>query len=154
MRDNIIKFLATGGLVGYLPKMPGTFGTLVAIPLAWPFLMLDYRAGAGVLILFLAFSSYISGEAEILYGGKDPGKIVIDEIMGFLVTVYLLPFTAFNIILGFLLFRFFDILKPFPIRRFDKGLGGGFGVVFDDVLAGIYANISLHIIIKLWSYYG
>ena len=151
MKDSLIKFLATGGFIGYLPKMPGTFGTLVAIPLAWPFLKLDSGAGAGVLLLFLAFSSYVSGEAEILFGGKDPGKIVIDEIMGFLVTVYLLPFTAFNIILGFLLFRFFDILKPFPISRFDRGLRGGFGVVFDDVLAGIYANISLHIIIILWS---
>ena len=77
---------------------------------------------------------------------KDDGRIVIDEMMGFFITMLWVPKTARFIVIGFFLFRFFDILKPFPIRRLEKKIKGGFGVVLDDVLAGIYANIVLRLI--------
>ncbi|MEE9543598.1 MAG: phosphatidylglycerophosphatase A [Thermodesulfobacteriota bacterium] len=97
------------------------------------------------VILFIA-ASYISGEAEKNFGSSDPGKIIIDEILGFTVAFFLLPFTLFNVIIIFLLFRFFDILKPFPISYLDKRVKGGKGIVLDDAVAGVFANIVMHLI--------
>lgn len=94
---------------------------------------------------FLAI--YVSGEAENLFRKKDAPQIVIDEIAGFQFTMFLITPTVWHILCGFLLFRFFDILKPFPAGYCQKRLSGGYGVVMDDVAAGIYANISLTLLI-------
>jgi len=85
-----------------------------------------------------------------IFRKKDDPRIVIDEVMGFLITMLWLPKTILFIILGFFLFRFFDILKPFPIRQWERKLKGGIGVVLDDVMAAIYANIILHLISSLF----
>lgn len=90
----------------------------------------------------------MSGEAEKIFNEKDSSRIVIDEIVGFQFTMFLITPTVLHIFLGFLLFRFFDIAKPFPIRLCERKFPGGYGVVGDDIVAGIYANIFLLLLIK------
>ncbi|MDI6809693.1 MAG: phosphatidylglycerophosphatase A, partial [Candidatus Eisenbacteria bacterium] len=97
------------------------------------------------LITLFFLSSWISERAEKFLGKRDDQRIVIDEIMGFFVAMLWVPKTALFIIIGFILFRFFDIVKPPPIRLVERARGG-YGVVLDDVMAGVYANIILHII--------
>jgi len=101
------------------------------------------------LIGFFFLSVWVSENGERFLGKKDDQRIVIDEIMGFLITMLWVPKTLRFVIIGFCLFRFFDILKPFPIRRLEKGFKGGFGVVLDDVVAGVYANIVLRLIYRI-----
>jgi len=147
--NRFILILATGFGVGYSPIAPGTLGTLIAIPVYYFLSTIPSPLYEITLIAFLFLSVWISENAEIFFGKKDDTRIVIDEMIGFLITMLWVPKTTRFIIIGFFLFRFFDILKPFPIRGLEKRLKGGFGVVLDDVLAGVYANIILQII----SYY-
>jgi phosphatidylglycerophosphatase A len=142
----LIKILATGFGVGYSPIAPGTAGTLVAIPIYYFLSDIPSPLYEITLMGFFFLSVWISENAEAFFGKKDDPRIVIDEVMGFLITMLWLPKTILFIILGFFLFRFFDILKPFPIRQWERRLKGGFGVVLDDVMAAIYANIILHLI--------
>ena len=143
---HFILILATGFGVGYSPIAPGTLGTLVAIPVYYFLSNISSPIYEITLIGFFFLSVWISENAEIFFGKKDDQKIVIDEMMGFLITMLWVPKTIRFIIIGFFLFRFFDILKPFPIRRLERRLKGGFGVVLDDVMAGAYGNIILQII--------
>ncbi len=140
-----IVILATGFGVGYSPIAPGTMGTLIAIPVYYFLSAIPSPLYEITLIAFFFLSVWISENAEISFGKKDDPGIVIDEMVGFLITMLWVPKTTLFIILGFFLFRFFDILKPFPIRHLERGFKGGFGVVLDDVLAGIYANIILQL---------
>jgi len=144
--DRIVIFLATGAYSGLSPFAPGTAGTLAAIPVY----LLFYQLGdLAYLLLFLALlplSFTISARAEKLFGAKDSGMIVIDEIAGYLVTMFMIPLSVEYIIIGFFLFRFFDITKIYPASAAEK-MGGGPGVVMDDVVAGIYANLSLRLLI-------
>jgi len=149
MHDRVIRIAATGLGSGLSPCAPGTVGTLIGIPLylifsrfSWPIYLLS-------IIAFSLLAVYISQEAERIYSEKDPGRIVIDEIAGFQVTMFLVAPTFPHIVLGFVLFRIFDILKPFPIRFCEKKLPGGYGVVGDDIVAGIYGNILLLLLIRL-----
>ena len=141
-----ILLLATGFGVGYSPIAPGTLGTLVAIPIYYFLSEISSPLYEITLIGLFFLSVWISENAERLFAKKDDQRIVIDEIVGFLITMLWVRKTLPFIIIGFFLFRFFDILKPFPIRRLEKGLKGGYGVVLDDVVAGIYANIVLQVI--------
>jgi phosphatidylglycerophosphatase A len=141
-----IVILATGFGVGYSPIAPGTLGTLITIPVYYFISAIPSPIYELTLITFLFLSSWISGQAQNYLGKQDDPRIVIDEMMGFLITMIWLPKTIFFVVAGFFLFRFFDILKPFPIRRIEKRWRGGYGVVLDDVLAGIYANIILQLI--------
>jgi len=140
-----ILLLASGFGAGYVPMVPGTAGTLVAIPIFLVLSSIPFPLHELTILTFFFFASWISGEAERYWGRKDHPRIVIDEIMGYLIAMLWLPKTTLFIILGFFLFRFFDIVKPPPIRLLEK-VKGGFGVVLDDVVAGIYANIVLQII--------
>jgi phosphatidylglycerophosphatase A len=140
-----IILMASGFGAGYSPIAPGTFGTLVAIPIYLVLSRIPFPIYELTLLTFFFLSSWISDRAQNYWGRKDHPRIVIDEILGFLVTMLWVPKTALLIILGFFLFRFFDILKPPPIRLMEKARGG-YGVVLDDVLAGIYSNIILQII--------
>jgi len=146
-----VILLATGFGAGFFPVVPGTLGTLVAIPIYYFISSISSPLYELTLVAFFFFSSWISNQAEGYWGTKDDRRIVIDEIMGFLVTMLWIPKTLFSIAAGFILFRFFDILKPFPIRRLER-VKSGYGVVLDDVLAGIYSNIILHIILRFWSW--
>jgi phosphatidylglycerophosphatase A len=146
-RHDLIVFLATGCFSGFLPGMPGTWGTFAAIPLVMvvhlgPTWMQGVATG-----LFFLFAVWVAGKGEILLGGHDPPCIVIDEMCGFLVSLLWVPLTPLTLIAGFLLFRFFDIMKPPPIRTVERRLRGGLGVVMDDVLAGICTMILLRLVL-------
>jgi phosphatidylglycerophosphatase A len=141
-----ILLIATGFGAGYSPIAPGTFGTLVAIPIYYFLSDIPFPLYEITLAGFFFLAVWASEIAEKYFVKKDDTKIVIDEMMGFFITMLWVTKTHLFILVGFILFRFFDILKPFPIRYLEKRLKGGFGVVMDDVLAGIYANILLHMI--------
>jgi len=145
-RQLIIKFLASGFLTGYFPVAPGTIGSLVGI-LACFFLQdVPFTIYAIVVILILIAGIYIAGEAEKIYQTKDSSHIVIDEIAGIFFTFIYLPKGISFLLVGFLAFRFFDIFKPFPIRLIDEKIKGGWGIMLDDVLAGIFANLLIRLI--------
>ena len=143
----LIILLATWWGVGYVPFAPGTAGTIAAIPL---FLLLAlfplYVYLPCVLGIGLA-ACWVAGRAETIFGEQDNQRIVIDEAVGFLVAMTAMPPTWPLLLVGFLLFRLFDILKPPPIRLIERRVKGGYGVVLDDVLAGIYTQISLRILV-------
>jgi phosphatidylglycerophosphatase A len=143
--NHFILLLASGFGAGYSPIAPGTVGTLVAIPIYLILSRIPFPIYELTLLTFFFLSSWVSDRAQNDWGRKDHPRIVIDEILGFLVTMLWLPQTPFFVILGFFLFRFFDIFKPPPIRHAEK-VRGGYGVVLDDVLAGVYANIVLQLV--------
>ena len=143
-----ILLLATGFGAGYSPIAPGTLGTLLAIPIYFFLSEISFPLYQLTLLTFFFLSCWISGQAQQYFGKTDDQRIVIDEMMGFLVAMLWVPKTPLFILVGFILFRFFDTLKPFPIRRFEK-VRGGFGVVLDDVMAGIFANVILRFIMIL-----
>ena len=143
--------LATGLYAGYIPVAAGTFGTVVAIPLCFLLSLFGPLEGIVFVGIFAGVAVWISGQAEKIFEKKDSGLIVIDEMAGFLVTLYCIPMTLENLVAGFLLFRIMDIAKPFPIKRLEVGLPGGWGVVGDDVLAGVYANVVLRVIMPFWT---
>ncbi len=146
---NLKKFvantIATFFYVGLIPVGPGTFGTLAAIPLFYALTFTPLYLYLAITVLIILISVWASTIAEEIYGKHDPGQVVADEVCGYLVTMILVPPTISNIFLGFLLFRLFDITKPYPVRKFEK-LPGGWGIVIDDVAAGVYACITLHIL--------
>jgi phosphatidylglycerophosphatase A len=142
-RVQSIHFLATGGWVGTIKFMPGTFGSLAALPLCWLVSLLPWQIMVPLVAGFIAVSIRIAGEAEKNMGVKDPGAIVIDEIDGMLVTFAFIEFTACTALMGFILFRILDIIKPPPIRQLERHFSGGLGIVIDDVAAGIGANLLL-----------
>ncbi|MCB5225748.1 phosphatidylglycerophosphatase A [Alishewanella sp. 16-MA] len=142
-------FLALGFGSGLAPKAPGTFGTLAALPLVW----LLSLAGQAWLLLFILFGSllgiYVCGKAAADVGEHDHGAIVWDEIIGFALTMLLVPISWQSLLLGFILFRLFDILKPWPISWFDRRVHGGFGIMLDDLLAALPALAILHLLVYL-----
>ncbi|NDY71211.1 phosphatidylglycerophosphatase A [Desulfobacter hydrogenophilus] len=147
MGQKTILIIATGFGLGRIPFAPGTFGTLAGLPLIGLMVWLATAGTPGAAALFLVgvilCAVWISQEAEILIGGKDPGAIVIDEMAGFCVTMTLVPVTVLTLAAGFIAFRCFDILKPFPIRWFEKTFSGGAGIVLDDIMAGLLAAFLL-----------
>jgi len=148
MHERFIRMMATGLGTGLSPVAPGTVGTLLGIPLYLVFIRFPWPVALFSIITFAFFAVYISQEAERIYHEKDPGRIVIDEIAGFQVTMFLVEPTLWHILLGFFLFRLFDITKPFPIRLCERNLPGGYGVVGDDLAAGVYANIILLFLVR------
>jgi phosphatidylglycerophosphatase A len=140
-RDRWILFGATGCGAGFIPVAPGTFGALIGLFLAW---CLSGGDGSLLVLFTLAFSGlsvWVAHEAERILGTKDPGAIVIDEVAGMLVACLGLPMTPAAAVVLFILFRLFDILKPFPVGWLDRRLTGGVGIVADDVAAGLLANV-------------
>ena len=130
---------------GLIPVAQGTFGTLAGIPLAVALAHLSPMAAASVLFFFVLLAIWASDRSAGALEKDDPAEVVIDEAAGLLLTLFLLPATGFNLCLGFILFRLFDILKPYPIRRLEK-VGRGAGIVLDDLLAGIYANLCIRLV--------
>ena len=148
---NWIKLSATFFYTGLSPKAPGTVGTLAAIPLVFFAYTLGSEAYVAITVLFTIFSIFICQLYEQRNEVHDSSEIVIDEVAGFLITMALIPLSFKSLVLGFLLFRLFDILKPFPINLLDKKVQGGFGVVVDDLVAGLFANIILQMIHQKWA---
>ncbi len=145
----LIMAIATGFYSGYLPKAPGTWGSLVAFPVH--FLLTKLPAPYYFSSLFLIFIIAIitAGSAEKIMDRPDPGIIVIDEIIGMLITLINAPAHILVWLLGFLIFRFFDIVKPFPVNWFDRNIHGGTGIVMDDVIAGFYSLVCLQLICRI-----
>ena len=146
-KDDLVIFFATGFFTGFLPTMPGTWGTFAGIPLVIISHRLTTMVQAVVTLVFVALAVYIAGRAELLFEDRDARPIVIDEMAGFLITLLWLPLNLLTFSLGFLLFRVFDIVKPPPIGTIEKRLQGGLGVVMDDVLAGVFANATLRLLL-------
>lgn len=144
-RERAVLFMATGFCIGTVPFAPGTLGSLIGLPICYLIFRLNIVLSVLSAILFVLFAIWTASAAEKILKEKDPGKIVIDEIAGIIVTFVGLPFTLETVISGFVIFRVFDILKPFPIRMLERNVSGGTGVVLDDVLAGIYSNLILRL---------
>ncbi len=143
-------FLALGAGSGLAPRAPGTFGTVVGIPV----LLLMPQAPAGyavVLIALFALGVWCCDVCARNLGVHDHPAIVFDEVVGYLVTMAAAPRTLGWIVVGFALFRLFDILKPWPIGPIDRRVAGGFGIMADDVLAGIFAAVCLQGLLHLFA---
>ncbi len=136
-------FLAFGFGLGDMPFMPGTFGTLAAVPFCFLLTKLSLPLYLGFVVLTFVLGCWLCGRCSLALGVHDHGGIVFDEMVGFWITLCAVKVTWLNLLLGFVLFRFFDILKPWPIKWCDKQLTGGFGIMFDDVLAGVMAWLCL-----------
>ncbi|HDZ90699.1 MAG TPA: phosphatidylglycerophosphatase A [Deltaproteobacteria bacterium] len=134
--------LATWFGTGLVPVAPGTLGTLGAVPLVLLSRWLGGWSGLFFPLVVTITAIWASDRAGKILGRTDPPEVVMDEVAGFLVTMFLLPASLLNMAIGFVLFRFFDIVKPWPIRR-AEGLRGGYGIVADDLLAGVYAHLCL-----------
>jgi phosphatidylglycerophosphatase A len=142
-------FIATCAYVGYAPVAPGTFGS--AAGLAVYYLVrrqASTRVELAVIAAVLAVGLWAATEAEHYFGGIDPGPVVIDEVVGMLITLALIPVSITGAIVGFLIFRVLDVVKPWPARRLEH-LPGGFGIVLDDVMAGIYGNLIMMGLVRL-----
>ncbi len=140
--------LATAFGAGYDAEAPGTLGSAVGL-LLWFLLPASAWVQACAIVLVVVAGTWSADVAERHFGRQDPGQVVIDEVAGMLITLFLNPAGWFSAAVGFLLFRAADILKPFPARRFER-LPGGLGIMADDVMAGIYANLGLRLCI--WSF--
>lgn len=137
-----LKNIATLGFIGYLPIAPGTWASALGV-----LFFVIFNISLSFLFLLICFITVIgitsSTLAERLIGQKDSRHIVIDEFLGYLISVFSLPNNYIILISAFFLFRFFDILKPFPIRIVEKKFKGGLGIIMDDILAGFYSNLIL-----------
>jgi len=146
----IILFISQGAYSGLSPFAPGTAGTVVGVLLYW--CMKDFSTSWYALLMLAVFllGTWAADRAEVLLGRKDSPSIVIDEIAGYLAAMFLVPAGLWYGAAGFFLFRFFDIMKPFPLRRLEK-IPGGLGVMLDDLGAGIYTNLVLQAAVLLFS---
>lgn len=142
-----VQFLALGFGSGLAPKAPGTFGTLAAVPL---FVLCSYfltNLYLGYLIIIMSIVGvYLCGKTADDVGVEDHPAIVWDEFAGLFITLYLTDITWLTLLVGFILFRFFDILKPWPISFIDKKIHGGFGIMLDDIVAGLAAFLCMQLI--------
>jgi phosphatidylglycerophosphatase A len=143
-------FLATAAYTGYFPIAPGTVGSAVGLAVyavVWwtgsPVLE------ASLILVLFAAGVWAGTAAERYFGGIDPGPIVLDEVVGMLITLAFIPVGWAGALAGFFLFRLFDVIKPFPAGRMEK-LHGGLGVMADDAMAAVYANVSLRLLIALF----
>ena len=141
----VAVFLATCGYVGYAPVAPGTFGSAAGLAI----FALVRASGSiyvelAVIVVLFAIGVWSGTEAEHHFGGIDPGPIVLDEVVGMLITLALLPVNAMGAFVGFIVFRALDVVKPWPSGRFER-LHGGLGIMADDGMAAVYGNIMMRI---------
>ena len=138
--------IATVFGVGYAPIAPGTFGSAAGL-LVWWLLPASASVHAVAIVVLFALGSWSGGRAERHFGRTDPGHVVIDEVMGMLITLWLNPVGWVGALVGFGMFRLFDVIKPYPSDRLER-LHGGVGVMADDGMAAVYANLALRV--SLW----
>lgn len=142
----LVRFFATGFYSGYVPFAPGTAGSAVGLLIYWiPNFENPVILFAGFVVMFF-IGVVVSGKMERCYG-EDPPIVVIDEVVGMWITLLLLPKTIILSVAGFILFRIFDIIKPPPARNLEA-LKNGWGIMLDDVMAGIYGNLVLQVLVK------
>jgi len=150
LNEKLITFLATGFGSGLSPVAPGTVGTLAGVVVCLLCLPMPWIMRLIIVLALLALSIYVAEQAEKIYQKKDDQRIVIDEIIGLQITMLPVAINILNLCVAFVLFRIFDIWKPFPVKNL-QGLPGGWGVVIDDVAAGIYAGMVLWLLIYLFN---
>jgi len=136
--------------VGYAPFAPGTFGSAAGL-LLWMVLPSSPAVHAVVIVVIFGLGSWAGTIAEAHFGRRDPGQVVIDEVMGMLITLFLNPVHLSGAIAAFLLFRIADIVKPWPANQLER-LPGGIGVMADDGMAAVYANVALRLCMWLFGY--
>ncbi len=158
VKDALVRFLASGGFISYIPAYltgfkkftgSGMAGTLLALLLV-PLLPENRYSFALFVLAFLPLAIWIAGRAEKSYAVHDDPRIVIDEIAGYWVAILFLDRTPFNLAAAFILFRALDTLKPWPIKKLETSLGGGFGIIMDDVLAGLEANLLTRLAVMIF----
>jgi phosphatidylglycerophosphatase A len=140
--------IATGLYSGYLPKAPGTWGSLVGLLLFFLLHTLSLPVYLAIIAGLFVVGTFAAGEAEKILDNRDPGVVVIDEIVGILIALIAVPVTPLTMALGFVLFRIFDIAKPFPVNFFDQRFHGGLGIMLDDIVAGVYSLIILQLLLN------
>ncbi|MGD9160475.1 MAG: phosphatidylglycerophosphatase A [Desulfobacteraceae bacterium] len=145
--DKVILFFATWFYAGLIPFAPGTWGSLAALPFAAGAYSLGPVFSCMSLLIIFFISIPVSGRASKIMKKEDPSHVVIDEVAGVFVTLFLIPVSWTGIAAGFILFRIFDVIKPFPVGLIDKKIKGGAGIVLDDIMAGVYANVCLRIVL-------
>lgn len=150
MTSKLAKLIASFFYVGFAPIIPGTFGSLAAFAIYFPLVHYgnDWRIYAVCIIFVVGIGIWASHKAQQDAGIEDPSFVVIDEVAGQLITLFLVPFSWYAVLAGFVLFRLLDIIKPAPARKAED-LPGGWGIMMDDVIAGIYGNILLSLGIYL-----
>lgn len=145
-KGRFVIVIATGGYVGFLPLAPGTWGAFVGCLLWLPLSTRGLMLQGMILLALIGLGVWVSGAAENVLGGKDPAVIVIDEIAGMCVTYFTLPVTLMSLLIGFVCFRLFDILKPAPgLER----ITGGWGIMLDDLCAGVIAHVCTRLALYL-----
>ena len=142
---SLVLFFASGGCAGYSPLAPGTAGSVVGLLLFYLLATLPPALYCAVTFIIILIAIWLAGKAEKLLGRNDPPQIVIDEIAGQLITLAVLPANWIYMLAGFLLFRLLDIIKPWPANKINSDMHGGAGIVLDDVVAGLYANLILQL---------
>jgi len=147
--DKIFLFIATGFGSGYLPKAPGTWGSLAGLLLWLGLHRLSPASYIAALAALFVLGTAAAGAAEKILDQGDPGLVVIDEIVGQLIALAFVPAHPLTAAAGFALFRFFDIRKPFPVGWLDRHIHGGLGIMLDDVAAGACACLCLHAVLWL-----
>jgi phosphatidylglycerophosphatase A len=147
---SLAALVATGLGAGYSPVAPGTAGSLVGLALFWPLHHLAVGLQLAALVLLFAAGVASSSRLARSVGRKDPGLVVVDEIAGMWTTLLFLPFTPLAALLGFLAFRAMDVAKPWPARQLEA-LPGGWGIMCDDMMAGVYANLLVHLALRALS---
>ena len=147
----LILLLASNAGLGYAPVASGTFGTLAGIPAFYYLSRFGFPLQLLTLVAVLFLSFWVAEEAGKICQEADDGRIVIDELLGYLITVAFLPFSWSTAIIGFFWFRLFDIIKPPPANWFDREMKNGIGVTLDDLVAGIYAAIALRLCLAIFS---
>ena len=146
---NPVHLFSVGFGSGLAPNAPGTFGTIAALPFWYVLQFLPPAYYVVVLILAFILGVYLCGATADALGVHDHGGIVWDEFVGLWIALFMVPMHFGWILLGFALFRLFDIWKPWPIRVLDAKVHGGFGIMIDDVLAGVYAYLTLQLLYVL-----
>jgi phosphatidylglycerophosphatase A len=146
---NPIHFFAYGFGSGAIPKAPGTAGTLAAVLIYLLLPQMSNLVYLGFLLISFVFGVWVCGKTAEDIGIKDPSGIVWDEFVGYWITMFMAPSGGVWVIIGFVLFRLLDIFKPWPIKWADKQIGGGMGIMLDDVLAGIMAALCMQAIVIL-----
>ena len=140
-------FIATGGYTGYFPFAPGTVGSAVGLVVYAAIVAANsWMVEAGAIVLLGVLGAWAGTLAENFFGGIDPRPVVIDEVVGMLITLAFIPVTVTGAIVGFFVFRVFDVIKPYPAGRFED-LPGGIGVMADDAMAAVYGNITVRLLL-------
>ncbi|EKF75895.1 phosphatidylglycerophosphatase A [Alcanivorax hongdengensis A-11-3] len=148
--SNPVHFLAFGFGSGLAPIAPGTFGTLAALPIWWLCAQLPLWGYLLATVLIIAVGPYLCGKTSHDMNVHDHPGIVWDEIAGLMITMIAVPVSPWTALAGFVLFRVFDIIKPWPISWLDRHVEGGLGIMVDDLLAGVYAALVLQLMLWQW----